>query len=80
MIALIVAFFLYLICDAIERHCKKKQEDVEYACNLFKEGLRDMGIDLDEGKSKPKYRMKEVPAEDVIFFSNTSDGDEAFKL
>ena len=58
MIGIIVAILLYFICDAIETHLKKKREDEEYAINLCKEGLRDMGIDLDEDERKSKRRRK----------------------
>lgn len=80
MIALFAGILMYFICDKLESYLKKKQEDTEYACSLFKECLRDMGIDLDEPKSKPKYRMREVPTEEVIFFTDNPDSDEAFKL
>lgn len=51
---------------------------IYYICGLIQKAFK-CG-DYREEPDKPKYRMKEVPDEEVIFFTNSSDPDEAFKL
>ena len=81
MVGIIVGLMLYFICNSIQKHYEEKIERDRYCDECFRDAMKTLGIPIlgDEEKSKPKYRMKEVD-EEVIFFTNSTDFDEAFKL
>ena len=58
MIEIIVAMIMYFLCDKLGKYLEKKEADRQYRIKIFKECLRDMGIDVDAEEPESSKRRR----------------------